>query len=94
MNVTKEQYNSVTTPMQSYVNLTAGYDMPIREWAEMIKEVVGFQGELEFNASRPDGALNKLTDNSKVTSLGWKPKVDLKIGLKRAYEWYIYNCKR
>ena len=52
------------------------------------------QGELEFDTNRPDGALNKLTDNSKVTSLGWKPKVDLKVGLKRAYEWYIYNCKR
>ena len=94
MNVTKEQYDSVTSPMQSYVNLTAGYDMPIREWAEMIKEVVGFEGKLEFDTNRPDGALNKLTDNSKVTSLGWKPKVDLKVGLKRAYEWYIYNCNR
>ena len=73
-----------------------GDDRPVNNWNDRclmlkelrsVKEVVGFEGKLEFDTNRPDGALIKLTDNSKVTSLGWKPKVDLKVGLKRAYEW-------
>jgi GDP-L-fucose synthase len=91
MNVEKEKWDSVTEPMRNFVNLGSGYDIPIADFAKIVAEVVDFQGELEYNSNRPDGAMSKLTDNSKINSLGWYPKVELKDGLKKTYEWYLKN---
>lgn len=75
-----ENYNDL-----QFVNIGVGEDISIRELAELIKEVVGFQGELEFDSSKPDGTPRKLMDVSKLTSLGWKAKTSLKEGIKLAY---------
>ncbi|MGX1751997.1 GDP-L-fucose synthase [Sphingobacterium sp. NPDC055346] len=75
-----ENYNDL-----QFVNIGVGEDISIRELAELIKEVVGFQGELEFDSSKPDGTPRKLMDVSKLTSLGWKAKTNLKEGIKLAY---------
>lgn len=79
-----ENYNDL-----QFVNIGVGEDISIRELAELIKEVVGFQGELEFDSSKPDGTPRKLMDVSKLSSLGWKAKTNLKEGIKLAYEDFL-----
>ena len=72
----------------THINIGTGVDISIKELAEMIKEIVGFQGELYFNVDKPDGTMKKLTDVSKLHSLGWKHSVDLKNGIEKIYNWY------
>lgn len=67
------------------VNIGVGHDLTIRELAEIVKEVVGFEGALVFDASKPDGTPRKLMDNSRLAALGWAPKIPLREGIARAY---------
>ena len=71
------------------VNIGVGKDIAISELAEMIKATVGYEGEIIFNDSKPDGAPRKLVDVTKLTELGWKSKISLKDGLKMAYQSYL-----
>lgn len=71
-----------------FVNVGTGTDVTIRELAEIIKEVVGFEGELVFDTSKPDGTPQKLLDVTKLEGLGWKYRMELKDGIKVTYEWY------
>ena len=91
MNVEKDKWDAVTEPRCNYVNLGSGYDIPISEFVKITAEVVDYQGGIEYDTTRPDGAMSKLTDNSKINSLGWKPRVELIDGLKLTYEWYLNN---
>jgi len=82
--------------MQNYsgiphVNMGSGSEVTIKELAEMVKEVVGFQGELKWDLSKPDGTPRKLIDSSKLAELGWEPKIPLKEGLVETYKWYVDN---
>lgn len=70
------------------INIGCGQDISIRELAKLIKEVVGFEGELVFDKTKPDGTPRKLLDVSKLKQLGWQPKISLKEGIKQTYEWY------
>jgi GDP-L-fucose synthase len=72
----------------THLNIGTGVDISIKELAETIKEIIGFQGELYFNADKPDGTMKKLTDVSKLHGLGWKHKVELKAGIAKMYNWY------
>jgi GDP-L-fucose synthase len=79
--------------MQSYndagfVNIGTGEDISIKDLALLIKEIVGFEGELRFDATKPDGTPRKLMDVSFMTGLGWKYKIDLRSGIKSVYEEY------
>lgn len=71
-----------------FFNVGYGKEVTILELAEMIKKVVGYQGEIVMDASKPDGTPRKLTDISKLKAMGWEPKIDLEEGLKQTYEWY------
>ena len=73
----------------THINIGTGIDISIRELAEMIQEIIGFQGKLFFNADKPDGTMKKLTDVSKLHNLGWKHKVDLQDGIAMMYHWYL-----
>lgn len=73
------------------VNVGVGSDVSIRELAESIRDVVGFEGELEFDASKPDGTPRKLMNVDKLTSLGWKANIGLQDGIKSTYEWFLEN---
>ncbi|MCF7559594.1 GDP-L-fucose synthase [Sabulilitoribacter multivorans] len=75
----------------THINIGTGKDVSIKELAEMIKQTIGFNGELVFNTEKPDGTLRKLTDVTKLNNLGWHHKVDLKEGIERAYDWYKDN---
>ena len=72
----------------THINIGTGKDLSIRELAYLIKEIIGFQGELVFNTSKPDGTFRKVTDVSKLNSLGWKYSVELGEGIQRLYRWY------
>lgn len=72
----------------SPINVGCGEDLSIRELAAKIARVVGYRGSFEFDASRPDGTPRKLLDTSRITQLGWKPRIDLDSGLDMTYQWY------
>ncbi len=73
------------------INVGAGADISIRELAELICEIVGFEGQLSWDATKPDGTPRKLLDISKIKSLGWSPQISLREGIARTYEWYQRN---
>jgi len=74
------------------VNVGYGEDISIRELAELICEVLGFDGELAWDSSKPDGTPRKLLDVSKLRALGWKPAISLRDGIARTYQWFRANC--
>jgi len=78
-------------PNPCFVNLGTGVDVTIRELAEAVKTIVGFDGELVFDSSKPDGTMRKLLDVSRMESLGWKSKVSLREGIERTYRWFLKN---
>ncbi|MBE2180775.1 MAG: GDP-L-fucose synthase [Chthoniobacterales bacterium] len=73
------------------VNVGCGEDVTIRELAETVCEVLGFDGSLEFDTSKPDGTPRKLLDISKIKALGWAPKIPLREGISDAYRWFCEN---
>ncbi|MDY0232984.1 MAG: GDP-L-fucose synthase [Sulfurimonas sp.] len=77
----------------THINIGTGVDISIKELANLIKEVVGFKGELYFNTQKPDGTMLKLTDVTKLNNLGWKHKIELKDGVRIMYEWYLKNLQ-
>jgi GDP-L-fucose synthase len=89
MELPLEQYERHTQPRLSHINVGTGTDCSIRELAETIARVTGFQGRLEFDASKPDGAPRKLLDVSKLIALGWRATTDLEAGLKETYKWFL-----
>ena len=78
---------------EQHVNIGTGEEVSIRELAETVKEVVGFEGALVFNTDMPDGTPRKLTTVDKLHGLGWKHKVSLNEGIKLAYDWFLENYK-
>jgi GDP-L-fucose synthase len=70
------------------VNVGCGDDLSVAELAGLVREVVGFGGEMRFDARNPDGAPRKLLDVSRLTALGWRPKISLEDGLRATYAWY------
>ena len=85
----EQTYKANTQPMLSHINVGTGKDVTIREMAETIKLVVGYEGKLTFDATKPDGTLRKLIDVTRLTNMGWKYSVDLKAGLQKTYKWYL-----
>ena len=76
------------------INVGTGEDVSIRELAELICEIVGFEGELTWDANKPDGTPRKLLDISKIRRLGWSPSISLREGIARTYEWFLKNEAR
>ena len=84
--------------MQKYdgpgtINIGMGKTTSISELAKRIKQVVGYNGEIIFDKSKPDGMPKRLLDSSKILNLGWKPKTDLDTGLQREYLWFLNNIE-
>lgn len=70
------------------INIGSGEDYSVKEIAQLIQKEVGFEGELTFDLTKPDGVYRKVMDVSRILNLGWKPKVSLNLGMKQAYEWF------
>jgi len=88
MNIDKKTYNEQTSPMCSHINVGSGQDITIKELAEIIKEVVGFKGEINFDLSKSDGVSRKFLDSERINNLGFKMEVSLKEGLIKTYQDY------
>lgn len=89
LNLDDSNYQANTKPMLSHINVGSGVDVTIRELAETMKRVVGFEGELKFDTSKPDGPPRKLTEVSRLNAMGWHYKIELEDGLRRTYEWFV-----
>jgi len=94
MNLNKKLLEKEISPMLSHINIGTGVDITIKDVAQIVKEVVGFYGEIVFNTKMPDGTERKLLDVSKIENLGWKHTIALKDGLKGIYEWFLANNER
>ena len=86
MNLDKETYDKHTEPMCSHINVGTGSDITIKEVAEIVKRVTGFEGEIEFDTSKPDGTPRKLMNSTRLNMLGWHAEVDLVEGLQMVYK--------
>jgi len=86
-------YQENTNQMLSHINVGSGKEITIKNLAEIIKKVVNFKGNLNFDTNMPDGSIRKLVDSSRLTKLGWKYTTDLEIGLTKTYDWYLASLK-
>jgi GDP-L-fucose synthase len=89
MDLDKSIYDAHTSPMESHINVGFGSDVTIAELAKAVGNAVGYQGNIAFDVSKPDGTPRKWMDSSKLNRLGWKPSVDLSNGLKVAYQDFV-----
>jgi len=89
MNLSAAAYRRHTQPMLSHINVGTGQDVTIRELAETVREVTGFQGGICFDTSKPDGAPRKLLDVSLLSAMGWDPRIGLREGLAQTYKWFL-----
>jgi GDP-L-fucose synthase len=91
MNLEQANYDANTDPMLSHINVGTGTDCTIRELVETVAKVVGYNGDITFDTSKPDGAPRKLMDVSRLRSLGWNSAIELEQGLKLTYVWFLAN---
>lgn len=89
MNLDPQIYSTHTQPMLSHINVGCGYDLTIRELAEAVARTIGFQGEICFDTSKPDGTPRKLMDSARLNALGWSAQVGLEDGLAMAYADFL-----
>lgn len=85
MELAQAVYAANTSPMLSHINVGSGEEITIRDLAELVREVVGYSGEIEFNTAKPDGSPRKLIDSSRLAALGWAPKMRLRDGIAETY---------
>ena len=91
MNLDQNTYAAHTQPMLSHINVGTGRDCTIRELAETMAKVTGFEGDLVFDASKPDGTPRKLLDVSRLAKLRWQASISLEDGLRDTYKWFCEN---
>ena len=77
----------------THINIGIGKDISIKDLAYLIKDIIAYQGDFYFNTSKPDGTMRKVTDVSKLHSLGWRHKIELEDGIKNVFEWYVKEIK-
>ena len=91
MGLSETAYRKQTMPMQSHINVGSGQDVSIAELASIIAKVVGYEGQIAFDTSKPDGSPRKLMNVDLLKSLGWKQEIDLMPGLEQTYSWFTDN---
>lgn len=77
---------------EQHINVGVGSDMSIFELAQLIQEIVGFEGNIVFDTSKPDGTPRKLVDTSMINALGWSPRITIHDGIQTTYEWFLRNA--
>lgn len=91
MNLDTETYEANTQTTLSHINVGTGVDCTIRELVETVAKVVGFEGDISFDTTKPDGAPRKLMNVDRLRSLGWEASIMLEAGLKKTYDWFLAN---
>ena len=94
MNLPKEVYGEHVLPMSSHINVGTGKDCTIRELANTIARAVGYQGDILWDTSKPDGTPRKLLDVGLLKRLGWQYSVELDEGIERTYQWFLQNQEK
>src|SRR3989339_1907970 len=84
----KDTFSTTSEIRNTHINIGSGVEISIHDLAYLIREIVGYNGELYFNATKPDGTMRKLTDVNKLHALGWKHTVELRDGITQMYTWY------
>ena len=82
-------YQANTEPMLSHINVGYGEDVTIKDLAYLVAQVTGFEGEIVFDTTKPDGTMRKLMDSSRLKAMGWKPSIALSDGVKETYRWFL-----
>lgn len=94
MNLDKDVYRALlTAPRLPLINIGYGKDISISELALLVRNIVGFEGDVVFDTGKPDGTPRKLLDVSKLDNLGWRPGISLKDGIRDTYGWYVKNAE-
>lgn len=91
LNLDSKKYQKETQSMLSHINVGTGIDCTIKELTETVAKVIGYQGEIYWDTTKPDGTPRKLMDVSRLERLGWKAKVSIEEGLNKTYGWYLEN---
>jgi len=94
MGLEKPELDKFVKPTMSHINVGTGVDVTIRELVETLCDVVGYEGGIRFDDTKPDGAPRKLLDVSRLKSLGWEARTDLRAGLAYTYEWFTENYSK
>ncbi|WP_086226123.1 NAD-dependent epimerase/dehydratase family protein [Campylobacter devanensis] len=81
-------FDSLKSEQETHLNVGSGEFLSIKELAFLIKDIVGFNGDIKFNTDKPDSTMDRMLDTSKIKSLGWKHKINLEEGVKMLYQWY------
>ena len=89
MNLPKAAYEAETEPMLSHINVGSGSDVTILELAQMVARVVGFEGEIKTDPTKPDGTMRKLMDVSRLDRMGWRARIRLEDGIRETYGWFL-----
>ena len=85
MNLKKKFYYKNIGSYNTHINVGSGYEISIKKLAELIKKIIGYEGEIKFDRSKPDGTMSKLMNNSRIKKLKWKNKINLEDGIKEVY---------
>ena len=88
LNLNRDIYKRNTQEMTSHVNVGTGVDISIRDLAELLREVIGFEGKIAFDKSKPNGTMRKLLDVERLKQMGWTSSISLREGLESTYEWF------
>jgi GDP-L-fucose synthase len=91
MNLDKSIYETHTKAMQTHINVGCGEDVSIADLARLVAKTIGYEGQINFDISKPDGSPRKLMDSSLLMSLGWKPNIGLEMGLAQTYEDFLMH---
>ena len=91
MSIDRKIFAEHTEPMRSHINVGTEADLSIKELAEIIKEAIGYPGDITYDSSKPDGTPRKLMDSQRLKKLGWEPKIELKEGLSTAYREFVIS---
>ncbi|MEE2729675.1 MAG: GDP-L-fucose synthase [Pseudomonadota bacterium] len=94
MGLPTSRWNEVTEPMRAHLNVGCGEDISILELAQLVKRVVGFDGDILLDTSKPDGTPRKLLCIDRIKATGWEPTIDLEPGLSATYEWFLSHSMR
>lgn len=91
MDLSKEKYSAHTQPMLSHINVGWGEDIAIGDLAKLIADIVGYNGRIRFDTSKPDGTPRKLMDVSRLSRMGWRASIPLEDGIRQTYRWFLEN---
>ena len=93
MSISKQKYMKFTSPEARHINVGSGFDLTIKDLASKIKKIVGYNGQIKFDSSFPDGTPRKLMDSSIIQKLGWSPSITLDEGIKKTFKQYLKEKK-